>query len=149
MIARAKHDRQRAALLLAVQGRLSGGEAGDGDSEGGAAYVIEADLVAEGDRGRVAAVLAADAALQAAARLAAFGYGHFNELANSSRIERLEGIAGEQFLLEIVGQKRVHVVAAEAERHLREVVGAEAEEVGRLADLVRGQRGTRNGLQLT
>ena len=47
-------------------------------------------------------------------------------------------------MLQVVGQERVDVVAAVAERHLRQVVGAEAEEVGRLADLVGGQRSPRN-----
>ena len=47
-----------------------------------------------------------------------------------------------------LGQVRLdevaRVVAAEAERGLRQVVGAEAEELGVLGDLVRGQRSARN-----
>src|SRR5687767_6215780 len=42
----------------ALEGGLGGGEAGDRDAERGAAHVVEADLVAEGDAVRVAAVLA-------------------------------------------------------------------------------------------
>jgi hypothetical protein len=47
-------------------------------------------------------------------------------------------------LLQVIGQERVDVVAAVAERHLGQVVGAEAEEVGVLGDLVGGQRRTRD-----
>ena len=43
------------------QCRLSGGQASDGDSKWGAAYVVEADSVAELDAVGVAAVFAADA----------------------------------------------------------------------------------------
>ena len=43
---------------------MGGGESGDGDSEGGATDVVEADFVAEVDAARVAAVFAADAALE-------------------------------------------------------------------------------------
>ena len=55
---------------------------------------------------------------------------HLYELANAGRIKRLEGVARQNLFAEVIGQKRVDVVAAVAERHLREVVGAEAEEVG-------------------
>ena len=51
-------------LLVNENVLLCGGQLGDGDSAGGAAHVAEADLVAGHDRGRVAAVLAADAALE-------------------------------------------------------------------------------------
>jgi hypothetical protein len=46
-------------------------------------------------------------------------------------------------LLEVVGQELAGVVAREAHRHLRQVVGAEGEELGLLADAVGHQRGTR------
>jgi hypothetical protein len=46
---------------------LRGGEAGDRDAEWGARDVIETRLFAEGDRGVVAAVLAADAELEVGA----------------------------------------------------------------------------------
>src|SRR4051812_9280946 len=53
----------RGALRLAggifAQGGLGGGEAGDRNAEGRARDIVERDFVAEGDRGRVATVLAA------------------------------------------------------------------------------------------
>ena len=54
----------RRARRLPAQRRLRGGEAGDRDAEGGARDVVEPRLFAEGDRGRIAAVLAADAELE-------------------------------------------------------------------------------------
>ena len=47
-----------------AEGGLGGGEAGDGDAVGAARDVVQPDRLAERDRGRVAAVLAADAHLE-------------------------------------------------------------------------------------
>ncbi len=55
----------RLARRVAPQRRLRGGEAGDRHAEGRAGDVVEADGLAERDRGRIAAVLAADAELDA------------------------------------------------------------------------------------
>ena len=67
-----------------------------------------------------------------------------DELADTVLVDGLERVALQQTLLEIRGHHpTLDVVAAEAERHLREVVGAEAEEVGLLGDLVGAQRGAR------
>ena len=50
------------ALFAVADGGLRGREAGDRDAERGAGHVVQADLVAELDALRVAAMLAADAA---------------------------------------------------------------------------------------
>ena len=81
-------------------------------------------------------MFAADAAFEAALCRAPLCDGHLNELADPRGVERLEWVAREQLRLQIIGQKRVHVVATEAERHLRQVVCAEAEEVGVLGNFV-------------
>src|SRR5690606_17885386 len=120
-------------LLLPVRlgdRRLSRREPRDWHPEGAAAHVVEADLVAEVDARRVAAVLAADAELELAVHRAALLDRHGYELADTGGVERLERVLFENLAREIVGEERVDVVAAEAERHLGEVVGAEAEEVG-------------------
>ena len=51
---------------------LGGGEAGDGHAVRGAGDVVEADLVAEGHRRRLAAMLAADAELDVRAHFLGF-----------------------------------------------------------------------------
>src|SRR6202000_893835 len=61
----------RRAGKIPAQRRLCGGEARDQHAERRARDVVQPDLVAEGDRGRIAAVLAADAELQVLAHLAA------------------------------------------------------------------------------
>ena len=50
--------------LALLDGGLGGGQAGDWDSAWGAAYVVQADFVAEVDGLGIAAVFAADADLQ-------------------------------------------------------------------------------------
>src|SRR5204863_303052 len=74
-------------LLLADDG-LCRGEAGDGDSERGAADVVEADPVAELDRPRVAAVLPADAALEVLAGAPALLHGDLDQLTDAARVQR-------------------------------------------------------------
>jgi hypothetical protein len=54
----------------AILGGLRRREPRDRHAEGRAGDVVEADLLAEGDGGRVAAMLAADAELEVRARLA-------------------------------------------------------------------------------
>src|SRR5688572_31014000 len=84
---------------------MRGGQSGDGDAEGGAADVVEADRVAELDRLRVAAVFAADAALEVRVRLAAELHAHADQLPDAAEVDRLERVALEQLLLDVLGQE--------------------------------------------
>src|SRR5207302_4420923 len=104
---------------------------------GRARHVVETGVVEDLDRFRVTAVLAADAELEPLARLASSLRAHAHELADTMIIERLERIALEETLLEIrLHHPALDVVPAEPERHLSEVVRAEAEEVGLQSDFV-------------
>lgn len=89
-------------ILLVLDRGLGGGEAGDGDAEGAAGDVGQADLVAECDGRRIAALLAADAELDVRAGLAAELRCHLDEAADACLVELgeriglvdLAGIAG-------------------------------------------------------
>src|SRR5258708_15610817 len=61
----------RRTRRVLAQGRLGGGEAGDRPPERGTRHIVEPDLMAELDRGRGAAVFAANAELEVRGRLAA------------------------------------------------------------------------------
>src|SRR5262245_59336866 len=86
------------ALLLArrvlAERGLGGREAGDGNAERRAGDVVEREFMAEGDRGRVAAVLAADADLELGARLAAALDADAHQFAHALAVDGDEGIAG-------------------------------------------------------
>src|SRR5699024_3939160 len=72
---------------------LRGGQTGDGHTEGRAADVVQADVVAELDRRGVAAVLAADAQTQVGTGGAAVGGSHLDQAADADLIQVLERIA--------------------------------------------------------
>src|SRR6476660_5741569 len=100
----AKGLQPQGLLCLPVpERRLRGGEAGDGDAVGRRGDVIEAPRLAEGDRGRVAAMLAANAELEAGLRRAAALGGERDQLADPFLVDRDERIAGEDTLLDIGG----------------------------------------------
>src|SRR3546814_13344080 len=88
----------------------------------------------------VAAMLAADAELDARARPATALGGDFDELADTLDVEADEGIGDEDALVDILGQETARIVAADADRSLGQVVGAEAEEFGRPPDSAPPQR---------
>src|SRR5712692_5615579 len=67
-----------------------------------------------------------------------------DKLPYAGGVERDEGILLEQAVLDVVVQELARIVAAQAEAHLREVVGAEGEELGLARDVVRGQRPARD-----
>ena len=72
---------------------LRSGQTCDRHTEGRAADVVEANVVAELDARGVAAVLAADAQAQVGAGLAAVVCGHLDQLADADLIQVLERIA--------------------------------------------------------
>src|SRR5262249_47170172 len=84
-----------------------------------AADVVEPELVAERDRLRPPAVLAADPGLQAGLRRSAALNADAHQLADTVHVERLEGVVLEDAVLEIEGQElALRVVAHEAQRRL-------------------------------
>ncbi len=113
------------------QSGLGGGQTGDRHAERRATDVVQTDLVAEHHAGRVAAVLAADADLQVVPRFAAL----LDARSSSARRRRPDRSSGTDRCgmmscsLVVVDEAAV-VVAAHAQRGLRQVVGAEAEELG-------------------
>src|SRR5204863_8129242 len=98
---------------------------GQRDPEGRARHVVKADLVAEVHRGRVAAVLAADAELECLPGRPALGAGPPDQFADARLVEGFERIGRNQLLLKVRRHDpALDVVAGEPERHLRQVVGA-------------------------
>ena len=121
---------------------LSGGQTGDGHTEGGAGHIVQAHLVAELHGSGVAAVLAADAHMDVGAGLMAQLDGHGHQLAHALLIQVGEGIGLVDLILVVIIQELARVVTGEAEGHLSQIVGAEGEELGLLGDLVGGEGGT-------
>src|SRR3954449_12510882 len=120
-----------------AHGGLRCGDAGDGHPVGAARHVVDARVVEEVDRVGVAAVLAADAELDVGLGLAAQPRAHAQHLPHPRRVDRLERRAVEDLQVDVAREDlALDVVAAEAQRGLREVVGAEGEEVGLLGDPV-------------
>src|SRR6185295_2396957 len=103
----------------------------------GRPYVGETDLVAERDGRGIAAVLAADADLQARPRLASTLDGDAHHRADTVAVEDLERVRGDDLLLYVLGEEALlRVVARDAEDRLREVVRSEREELRLRCDLV-------------
>ncbi len=93
----------------------------------------------------IATVLTTDTKLDVGAGGAALLDGDLDQLADTDGVDGLEGVEGEDLLLDVLQQETaLSIVTAVAERHLREVVGAEAEEGGLLRDLVGRQGATRD-----
>src|SRR5258705_13377017 len=121
------------ALLIPVcpgHRGLRSREPGDGDAVRRAGHVVEPDGLAFPDRIRVAAVLAADPELEAGLRRAALVDRGLHQPGDRI-VERLERVDRQDPVLDVLQEKSaLGVVAAVAERHLGQVVRAEAEEVG-------------------
>ena len=97
--------------------------------------------MAEGDRARLAAVLAADTELELGLDAAAALDRDLHQLADTLGVEHLERVALEDAVLEVEGEElALGVVAREPDRRLREVVRAERAEV---RDLARSRRRAR------
>src|SRR3954470_5243806 len=98
---------------LAERG-LRGGEARDRHAIGRAGYVIQSDLVAEGHRCRIAAMLAANPDLQLRPRLAAALDADPDQFAHAVTIDRDKGIDLQNAARDVGTEKTRGVVAADA-----------------------------------
>src|SRR4051812_178094 len=108
-----------------LQRSLRRREAGERDPVRRAADVIEPDPVAELDRRRLAAVLAADAELDVRLRLPPPLHRDPHQVSDTFGVEHLERVALEHAVLEVEREELpLRVVARHAERRLREVVRA-------------------------
>src|SRR4029078_7491963 len=96
--------------------RLPRAKPRDRHPERRAGHIVEADLVAEFDRGRVAAMLAADADLELAAHLAAALDADPHQFADALLIDRDEGIGRQNAARGVDAEERGRVVATDAER---------------------------------
>src|SRR6185437_15032792 len=118
-------------------------ETRDRHAIGRARDIVEPDLLAETDRSGVAAMLAADAELQVATRLAAAREGNSDQLADAVAVDGDERIVLEDAGFLVGPEKTAAVVARQTQRGLGQIVGAEAEEFGGFGDLAGAQRGAR------
>jgi len=123
-----RFDCLRETLLVALhgaeEGGLGGGERRHRDPERRAGNVVEADLVAEPDRHRVAAVLAADATFRSGRVLQAELLTAMSISLTTTGSSDWKGLYGRILSSTYLANPRLRVVAAVAERHLGQVVGA-------------------------
>src|SRR5262245_14189803 len=80
-------------------------EASDRGAERGGANVVETNLVAEGDRLGIAAVLAADADLEIRASLATALDGNPHHRADALAVKHLEWVVRQNAVLDVVAEK--------------------------------------------
>ena len=123
---------------------LRRGKSRDRDAERRAGDVVQADVVAELDGGRIAAVLTADTAVKFGTGLTSKLDRHLHQLADADGIETGKRIGLVDLVRIVCGQELAGIVTREPERHLRQVIGAEAEEFRLLRDIVRGERRARD-----
>ena len=102
--------------LFLLEGCVCGRQACDGHAERRAAHVVQARIVAEFDRRRFAAMLAADTALEHRALAAALEYGLADQLSYAVLVEDLERVVLQDALVEVDRQELADVVAREAQR---------------------------------
>src|SRR5690606_23909551 len=102
-----------------LERRLGGRDAGDGDAERRAAHVVEAELVAEPHRGRVAAVLAADAHREPRARPPPALDAYAHELADALRVELRERVLAQDPGVQVRAEEATGVIARQAVGALR------------------------------
>ena len=130
--------------MLFANSCLSCAEACDRHAEGRAGDIIKADIVAELDRARVAAVLTADTAVELRVDGLAERNGHLHELADAVLIKLCERIVLKDLGVIVSVEELACIVTAEAEGHLSQVVGTEAEEISLSSDLVGGESRSRD-----
>ena len=92
----------------------------------------------------VTTMFAADAEFDVFFRFAAFFDGDLHEFADAGLVEAGEWVFLEDLILGVGIEEGSHVVAADAESGLGEIVGAEAEELRGLGDFIRSDRATRD-----
>src|SRR5690606_1241280 len=126
----------RLPLLRRRQRSLCGSQTGYRHTERRAAHVVEPQRVAELHRVWLSAVLTADAQLDVLARLTALLDRNAHEGTHTALVDRRERVLLDDLFLLVGREERARVVTRHAERRLREVVGAETEELGRLRNLV-------------
>src|SRR5208282_4795244 len=105
-----------------AQGRLRGGEPRDRHAERRARHVVEIDLVAEGDRSGIAAVLAADADLQLGTDFPPALDADAHQFADALLIDRHERVAGQDAARGVDAEEARRVVARNTKSRLREIV---------------------------
>lgn len=124
-----------------LEQRLRDRKTGDGHAVRRAADVVDTARDEELGGLGVAGLLAADADLDGRVGVAGMLAGVADEAADTDLVERLERVALEQPVAQVLGdQLAAHVVATECEHQLGEVVRAEREEVADLGQLARHQR---------
>ena len=89
-------------------------------------------------------MFAADAAVQLGTSLTTKLDRHLHQLADADGIETSKRIGLVDLVRIVCGQELAGIVTREPERHLRQVIGAEAEEFRLLRDIVRGERRARD-----
>src|SRR5262249_52933159 len=102
--------------------RLRGREPRDRHPERRAGHVIKTDLVAERDRGRITAMLAADAELDVFTHLAATLGGDAHQFADAVAIDRHERVVCQNAFCSVDAQKACGIVAADTESGLGQIV---------------------------
>ena len=100
--------------------------------------------MAELNRCRIAAVLAADTDVELGVNRLAELDSHLHELANANLVELCKRIVLEDLGVIVSVEELTSIVSGEAECHLSKVVSTEAEEVSVLSDIVSCESCTRN-----
>src|SRR5579862_201672 len=116
------------------------------NSEWGGAHVIHSDAMAEFHAGPVAPMLAADSNLQIWTCGTPALNAPFDQHPDARNVERLERIAREYSCLALVHifrQEPACIVTREPHHSLRQIIGAEREELSDFRNLVCKQRGAR------
>ncbi len=100
--------------------------------------------MAELDRRRIAAVLAAYSAMECRTGGSAKLYSHIHQLADTDRVETCKRIRFVNLILIVRREELACVVTAEAEGHLGKIVGSEAEELSLFSYIVSGESSSRD-----
>jgi len=114
-------------LILISKNRLRGREPRNRNAIRRAAHVVEAYVVTEHHRLRLAAVFAADADIELRIHLATEFDADLHQFANSGLIYRYERVARQDLPVDVFADELSGIVARETEGRLREIVCTEKE----------------------